>query len=276
MTAARRQRIEIVTPEGVHFGLPLAGPVARLLAWIVDALLIGAAITAATRALSLVRAISSDWYAAAATLAWFAISIGYGILFEWWWSGQTPGKRTMRLRVVDASGLRLAFHQVAIRNLLRFVDSLPLLYLVGGAAVLVSRDAQRLGDMAANTVVIRQNRFVPLDPAAVAAARYNSLLDYPHLVAVLRQKSAPALVEVALQAIGRRDELSPGAQLEVFSTLGAKFREVTRIPEEVMVTLTDEQFVRNVLQVVLAQRPGGSAARPGPRPLPAPGGDPTG
>ncbi|HTA43135.1 MAG TPA: RDD family protein [Bryobacteraceae bacterium] len=252
MTATRRQRLEIVTPEGVQFGLPLAGPGTRLLAWTVDALLIGAGLTAASRALYVIRAINSDWYGAVVTLAVFVISVGYGMFFEWWWSGQTPGKRMMRLRVVDAQGLKLEFHQIAIRNLMRVVDSLPLLYLVGGVAALVSRDAQRLGDMAANTVVIRQNRFEPVDPAAFATARYNSLLDYPHLTAVLRQKASPALVDLAMQAVGRRDELSPEAQAEVFGALGARFRAVTRIPEEVIITLTDEQFVRNILQVVTA------------------------
>ena len=254
MPAKARQSIEIVTPEGVHFGLPLAGPVSRLLAWVIDAMLIGAGISAASQAMSLFGVVSSDWYAAALTLAYFVVSIGYGIAFEWWWSGQTPGKRLMRLRVVDALGLKLEFQQVAIRNILRFVDSLPLLYMVGGATALISRDAQRLGDMAANTVVIRQRSLEPLDPAVYAVARYNSLLDYPHIAAVLRQRSVPALVELALQAVARRDELSPDAQLEVFRVLGEKFRGVTRIPEEVTATLTDEQFVRNVLQVVMTNR----------------------
>jgi uncharacterized RDD family membrane protein YckC len=251
VTATRRQRIEIVTPEGVRFGLPLAGPAARLVAWSVDALLIGAGISAAGEGLSLLRAISSDWYVAAVTIAYFAVSIGYGILFEWRWGGQTPGKRLMLLRVVDAEGLKLAFHQVAIRNLLRLVDALPVLYMVGGTAALLSRDGQRLGDMAANTVVIRRRPSVPPNPSTLATGKYNSLLDYPHVTAVLRQRSAPALVELALQAVGRRDELTAESQLAVFGMLATRFREVVRIPEEVTVTLTDEQFVRNVLQVVL-------------------------
>jgi uncharacterized RDD family membrane protein YckC len=251
MNGYRKQRLEIVTPEGVCFGLPLAGPVVRLVAWTIDALLIGASLSAAGQALSLLQAISSDWYGAASALAFFAISVGYGMFFEWWWSGQTPGKRIMLLRVVDAQGLKLEFQQIAIRNIMRLVDALPLLYLVGGAAALVSRDAQRLGDMAANTVVIRQNRFEPVDPAIFATARYNSLQAYPHVTAVLRQRSAPALVDVALQAVGRREELLPEAQIEVFGALGAKFREAARVPEEAMVTLTEEQFVRNVLQVVM-------------------------
>ncbi len=60
----------------------------------------------------------------------------------------------MRLRVTDVHGLQLQFSQVVIRNLLRFVDSLPALYLVGGAACLINRRAQRLGDFAANTIVV--------------------------------------------------------------------------------------------------------------------------
>jgi uncharacterized RDD family membrane protein YckC len=247
---ARRRSILIVTPEGVQFGLPLAGPVVRLLAWAVDSLLIFAGISAALRVLAVLQAINPDWYAAAATLAYFVISIGYGILFEWRWSGQTPGKRVMHLRVVDAQALKLTFHQIAIRNLLRFVDALPLLYLVGGAAVLLSRDAQRLGDMAAGTAVIRKSEFQPLDPVLFAIGKYNTLLAYPHVVTVLRQKAAPELVEVALQALGRRHELTPEAQVDIFRALGSRFRDVVKIPEEAMSTLTDEQFVRNVLQVV--------------------------
>jgi uncharacterized RDD family membrane protein YckC len=254
MTATRSQSVQILTPEGVRFSLPLAGIVTRLVAWAVDALLIGAGLSAASKAVSLFGVISSDWYAAAGTIAYFVISIGYGIVFEWWWSGQTPGKRIMNLRVVDAQGLKLEFQQIAIRNILRFVDSLPLLYMVGGTTALISRDAQRLGDIAASTVVIRRTSSDPPDPAIYATARYNSLLDYPHIAAALRQRSSPALVELALQALARRHELTPEAQLEVFRMLGAKFGEVVRIPEEIMVTLTDEQFVRSVLQVVMNNR----------------------
>ena len=250
MTAFRNQRLEILTPEGVLFGLPLAGPIVRLLAWIIDALLIGAGLTAAGKLLALMAAINSDWYAAAVTIALFVISAGYGMFFEWWWGGQTPGKRILRLRVVDEEGLKLEFHQVAIRNIMRGIDSLPLLYLIGGAACLLSRNGQRLGDMAANTVVIRQSRLSPVDPAVFAAGRYNSLLDYPHIAAVLRQRASPALVDVSLQGLDRRNELSPEAQAEIFGELAVKFRELAKVPEDIQENLTDEQFVRGVLEVV--------------------------
>ena len=69
-------------------------------------------------------------------ILYFVVWIGYGILFEWFWRGQTPGKRLFRLRVMDVNGLRLQFHQILMRNLLRAVDSLPACYLVGGLACL--------------------------------------------------------------------------------------------------------------------------------------------
>jgi uncharacterized RDD family membrane protein YckC len=256
---AHGQRVEIVTPEGIRFGLPLAGPVTRFLAWTVDALIIGAAAGAAARGLEVLKVLSADWYSAAATLAWFVISVGYGMLFEWWWAGQTPGKRMFALRVADAQGLKLTFHQIAIRNLIRFVDSLPLLYLIGGASLLLTRDVQRLGDIAAGTVVIRLSRLNAVDPAAFSAGKYNSLLAHPHFVAVLRQKATPELVEVTLQALARRDELAAGTQVEVFRAIREKYATIANFPEADTATMTDEQFVRNALQVVLSG-PGRQAA----------------
>ncbi len=91
-------------------------------------------------------------------LGYFVVQVGYGIACEWLWRGQTVGKRLLRLRVMDAQGLHLQFSQVALRNLLRFVDSLPAFYLVGGLVSLLNSRAQRLGDFVANTIVIRASK----------------------------------------------------------------------------------------------------------------------
>src|SRR5206468_9747860 len=96
-------------------------------------------------------------------LSYFVVSIGYTITCEWSWRGQTLGKRLLRLRVVDAEGLRLQFNQVVTRNLLRFVDSLPIFYFVGGVVCWFSPKCQRLGDIAANTVVICYPRIAEPD-----------------------------------------------------------------------------------------------------------------
>ena len=130
--------------------------------------------------LGLFNLISLDLSRAVAIVAYFAAQIGYGLFCEWLWRGQTIGKRLLRLRVVDAYGLRLQFSQIVIRNLLRFVDMLPAFYLVGGLAALINARTQRLGDLAANTVVIRSPQITQPDLAQVLAGKFNSLRQHPH------------------------------------------------------------------------------------------------
>src|SRR5205807_103963 len=99
----------------------------------------------AARICAALGVLSRDWANSAAVVMYFVISVGYGIVLEWRWRGQTVGKRLFGLRVIDGQGLRLQFPQIALRNLLRLIDSLPIFYLVGGIAALVSRNGQRLG-----------------------------------------------------------------------------------------------------------------------------------
>src|SRR5262249_10287845 len=168
--------------------------------------------------------ISVDIAKAVTLLCYFVLSVGYGMILEWHWRGQTLGKRLLRLRVVDAQGLRLQFSQVAIRNLLRFVDSLPFFYLLGGMACLFSRRAQRLGDFAANTIVVRTPQVAEPDLDQLLAGKYNSLRDYPHLEARLRQRVSPADAGIALQALLRRELLEPAARVELFSEIAQHFK----------------------------------------------------
>lgn len=259
MSPASRQKtntLVIEMAEGVAFPLLLASPVARFLAWAVDAACILAACQAATLALGWLRWI--DWSLAAAflTLAYFLVSVGYGMALEWFWRGQTLGKRVLRLRVVDAQGLRLQPGQVVIRNLLRFVDSLPAFYLVGGLASLLNRRSQRLGDLAANTLVVRVLPSAEPDLAQVLAGKYNSFLGHPHLAARLRQRVSPGEAAIALQALLRREEFDPSARVELFAAIAAHFREVVRFPPEACEGITDEQYVRNVVDLLFQARRG--------------------
>src|SRR4051794_32001119 len=129
----------IRTPEGVLFSQLLAGPVSRFAAWLIDVFCIFVSVTALGTAIGLLSLLSIGVAQAIQIILFFTVSIGYRILLEWHWRGQTFGKRLLRLRVVDAHGLQLQFSQIVIRNLLRFIDALPLAYLVGGVACLVSR-----------------------------------------------------------------------------------------------------------------------------------------
>jgi uncharacterized RDD family membrane protein YckC len=251
----------IRTPEGIVFSQMLAGPVTRCLAWLVDALCLSVLLVVLGQFLILVQLISANLALALYSLGYFAISIGYGIVCEWWWRGQTVGKKVFRLRVVDAQGLRLQFNQVVTRNLLRFVDSLPLFYFVGGIACWLNSKCQRLGDLAANTIVIRSPRVTEPDLDQLLAGKYNSLRPYPHLVARLRQRVAPAEASVALQALLRRDEFDPRARLELFAELAAHFRTKVDFPAEALDGIADEQYLRNVVDVVYRTRNEAPAAK---------------
>ncbi len=257
MTSAlttKADALRIFLPEGVTFALPLAGPVTRFLAWLVDGLVTSLVFKFVDLFLLPLFIVDADFGMAVRVALFFAVPIAYGAFFEWRWRGQTIGKRMLRLRVVDAGGLRLRFHQVFLRNLLRAVDQLPIFYLLGGACCLLSRRAQRLGDLAADTVVVRTAPVVEPDLAQLMAGKYNSLRDHPALAARLRQRISPAEAGVALQALLRRETLDAPARVSLFAALAARFRAAAPLPEELTDGLADEQFVRNVVDVLFRAR----------------------
>jgi len=240
----------IRTPEGILFPLLLAGPVARFLAWLVDWVCVMILVQLFSLAVSLTATVSPGAAMLLMTVGYFVISIGYGMALEWFWRGQTVGKRFLRLRVMDAQGLRLHPSQIVIRNLLRAIDLLPLFYLTGGLACLLTRRAQRLGDLAANTIVVRQPKTAQPDLDQLLAGKFNSFREHPHLVARLRQRVTPAEARLALQALLRRDELEPMARVKLFGELTARFRTLVPFPAETTDGLSDEQYVRNVADIL--------------------------
>ena len=254
MTAERQIALEIETPEGVVFSYELATPAARAIAWMIDAAAIAALSHAAGKVAEQVGAVNKDWGGALDALFFFIIQMGYGMVLEWRWRGQTLGKRLIGLRVIDARGMRLHFSQIAIRNVLRLVDSLPYFYLVGGVSSFFNRRGQRLGDLAANTVVARERHWQEPDINQLAPAKYNSLLAWPHLAFRLRSHATPAAVALAADALARRDQLDPAARAKLFDELADYFRGLVTFPDEATEGLTGEQYVRSVMQVVFGAR----------------------
>ena len=243
--------LAIETPDGVRFALPLAGPASRFLAWFIDAMAIGAACGLLGRLISILGVVSTDVVLMLSIISYFVVWVGYGIAFEWIWRGQTPGKRVLGLRVLDASGQKLQFSQIAIRNLMRFLDALPVLYLAGGASMILTRRYQRLGDLVANTIVIRRREFSIPDLANLdKGEKFNSFLEAPHLAARLRQQVSPELAQIAYEALRRRDELTAETRIEVFRDIAERFRSIVKFPDELTASLTDERYVRNALQAV--------------------------
>jgi uncharacterized RDD family membrane protein YckC len=248
--------LRIRTPEGVEFSLPIAGPVSRALAYLVDFLLVVAADSILAFGLSLMAIVSRDLSEAFLQIGFFVLPIVYGVLSEWLWRGQTVGKRLFNLRVVDAEGLKLRPSQLLLRNLLRAVDFLPLFYLVGGVTTLLNRKGQRLGDLAAGTVVIRLQQSASPDLEPLLGGRFNSLRSHPHLAARLRQRIPAGEAAVALQALVRRDELESSARVTLFRELADDFRSQVAFPPDVAEALTDEQYVRNVVDLLYRPKVG--------------------
>jgi len=254
MARTKTNSLLIKTPEGISFSLLLASPVTRFLAYVIDLACVAAATTVLGSLLGILNVVGFDFARAIAVLAFFLVQIGYGIGAEWYWRGQTVGKRLLRLRVVDVQGLHLQFSQIVMRNLLRFVDMLPAFYLVGGVTAFLNRRGQRLGDLAANTVVVRNPRLDEPNLDQLLSGKFNSLRNHPHLEARLRQRVSPAEAAVALQAIVRREEFEPAARVELFGQIAGHFRSLVEFPPDSVEGITDEQYIRSVVDVLFNPR----------------------
>ena len=128
---------KVATPEGIELTLRLAGPVPRAMAWAVDlAIRAGIVFAVMSVALQFGRA---GWGVVLLTL--FFVEWLLPAWLEAAWRGQTPGKRVMRLAVLNDDGTPVRWPAALTRNLLRAVDFLPFLYGVGLVSMLASRDA---------------------------------------------------------------------------------------------------------------------------------------
>jgi uncharacterized RDD family membrane protein YckC len=162
------RNFEVVTPEHVAIRYELAGFGSRGIATSVDILLQGLVFVLVVLTLRLLAYLDivpafDKWTKSVllgvGILLHFLISWGYYIFFETLWSGETPGKRVMGLRVIKDGGYPVDFRAVLIRNLMRAVDSFPAVcYAIGFIALLANEHYKRLGDMAAGTLVVAQRR----------------------------------------------------------------------------------------------------------------------
>ncbi len=155
-------QISIDTPELVAIEMPLAGIGSRFIALLVDYLIWGAGmlllllvIVFILPAMHTFNRISAQWAEAIVIFVFFLLNWGYFTLFEAFWNGRTPGKRVAKIRVIQRSGRSIGLLESMARNLVRYVDQLPFFYGVGVIAMFVTRQHQRLGDLAAGTLVVR-------------------------------------------------------------------------------------------------------------------------
>lgn len=199
------------TPEGADLALPLAGPLPRAGAWLLDLFFRGLLYGALGLILWMLGATGLGalgpalFFIGAFLLEWW-----YPVLFEALRQGQTPGKRALGIAVVHTDGTPAGFNACVLRNLLRVADFFPFAYLTGLIASLASPRFQRLGDLAADTLVVHVQPWS--GPAEVAEAEHEvrAVPDWPLTLA--DQQSLIALVERAPRlSQARRQELAQQA-----------------------------------------------------------------
>lgn len=155
------QSVELA--EGIEIRLRMAGPMLRAGAYLMDFLIRATVLVIGGFAMSFAGvALGGNIAGGVMLLAWFLLDWLYPVVFEAGKRGATPGKRAMGLRVVQATGSPITLGQAVVRNFLRFIDSMPFFtYCFGLTSCLATKRFQRLGDLAAGTVVI-YDRIPPL------------------------------------------------------------------------------------------------------------------
>ncbi len=252
-------RHEVVTTEKVPFNYRVAGLGSRFLAWLIDLLAIGGLDFVGLLVGSVLIVGRPGLGIALFTLWQFVVLWGYFLFFEWLWQGQTPGKYLLGIRVIQWRGTAITFFHSAVRNLLRVADSLPIPLplgpgLLGFAVAACNREQRRLGDLAADTLVVHVERNVrPV--LALPDARGE---DDRQRLAVLRQRlgqlgreQKQTLLDLCL----RRDQLRVLERARLF-------QEAARFVEKRLELAPDEhesaeKFVLR-MAAVLGGRPGDS------------------
>jgi uncharacterized membrane protein SpoIIM required for sporulation/uncharacterized RDD family membrane protein YckC len=252
------RRVEVETPEHVALAFQLAGPGSRFIAFLYDVTVIVASGITLLALLALfnllgVPDIAMPILSALLLLAVFLLFWGYFTFFEGFREGQTPGKKRFGLRVVHEGGYPLTLRGAAVRNLVRIVDWQPMpSWGLGGLLVLLHPRSQRLGDMAAGTIVVRERAAAAL-PEEVQAAGPPRLSDEEY--DVLRQYAT------------RRDALESAARLRVAGKLAPHFAPYARETARArLIDTANPHHADDVLMAVYADESGrriASGARTG-------------
>jgi uncharacterized RDD family membrane protein YckC len=253
--------LTIETPEHIEVSYILAGPLSRAAAYGLDfvfSLVVVAAFLGVAVLLLLLFSVTEGaflaepgargldiWALAVISLGVFTARGCYYVYFEVRRNGQSPGKSVLGLRVMREGGYPITLVHSAIRNILRMVDMLPAFYAVGALVLLANRKRQRLGDLAAGTVVVRQvvdmaqadsltvteeDRSVEPIPesAKLPSAVYDVTVEFlrrrHQMTQTARRETARLLVDLAMQATGAR--LPPRASYEGFlAALASGYRQ---------------------------------------------------
>jgi len=226
---ATEEVLIIETPERVPLHFALASIGNRFLACAIDhTIQLLAVLLVAISGLIIANATSWEnqlasapkWVLAAMILTVFLVFTGYFAFFEWIWSGQTPGKRWMKLRVLREDGRPITFWEASVRNLIRTLDMMPVpFYSIGLISVFVTNRDQRVGDMVAGTVVVRERE--------AEAPPFAQVFASPVSDPALRRSFKPVLFTASLNSL-------TDAEIQVVETFLRRRWDLSDVPRQWM------------------------------------------
>lgn len=222
------EKLTIDTPEQIALDYALAGVGSRCLALALDTLFQAALIVillllviGVSALQGLVGGISGLWPMAVGLFVAFLIFYGYFAIFEIVWHGQTPGKRIVGLRVISATGHPLTEQAALLRNLVRIVDSLPGVYAIGVLTMLITARSQRLGDLAAGSVVVYERPIDHQEPD----------VELGHGARIGASRLREAEFEVVAMFLRRRADLAWEVRERAAADIANRLRRVLELPQ---------------------------------------------
>ncbi len=232
-------RVKSQTPESVELEFILAGIGNRTQALIIDYVIWSLALFLVLLAWGLLFSqvpwLRSDpirqWLAAIQILILFAVYIGYFVLFETWWRGQTPGKKYVKIRVIRDDGRNVGIQQSIIRSLLRPIDDILFLGLI---LILFTSQEKRLGDWVAGTISIQEGQAVSdkkivLSPAATDLA--DRLIETGRIASL-----TPDQFATIRKYLYRYPNLTPAAKTQVSDRLAQQLLERLELADRLPTT----------------------------------------
>jgi uncharacterized RDD family membrane protein YckC len=239
--------IDIVTPENISFRYRVAGPFRRLPAFLIDLLLrlgVGIALLIGFLITGLFAAVGGWLFFAGFLVLQFAMEWLYGGLMEAYWNGQTVGKRIMGIRVLSTDGQPISGLQAMMRNILRFVDMMPLIpwaaftdvpgavpiptFMIGLLTPLFNRRFQRLGDIVCGTMVVIDEKSFFMEAVRMEDPRVAQLAaELPASFSVSR-----TMAKALATYVDRRQLFSPPRRREIARHLGEPLLQRFHLPAD--------------------------------------------
>ncbi|HYI07841.1 MAG TPA: RDD family protein [Thermoanaerobaculia bacterium] len=242
--------LTITTPEHVPIRLEPAGLGSRFLAMLIDAMIVTGTASAILYVLRLF--LPAGVALAIYVTVNFMLTFGWHVWFEVRHQGRTPGKRALRIRVIDARGLPVSLYQSLVRNITRVLDMAPVFYGFAAIVAMASETRRRLGDIVADTLVVRDAQPLAYRGQLASERRHNSLRT-PRVQRLARHRIGLEERELLLTLCLRADRMAPGARYDLMEEVARTYRARLGIEEE---QISGENLVRDLTAVLFESRAG--------------------